>query len=52
VTTLVLHPQVVGRPSRLSLLGDLLATADDLGGVWLPTMGELAQHVLDQEEKR
>jgi peptidoglycan-N-acetylglucosamine deacetylase len=52
VTTMVLHPQVVGRPSRLALLADLLATADDLGGVWLPTMGELAQHVLDHEENR
>lgn len=49
VTTLVLHPQLVGRPSRLALLTQLLAVAEELGEVWLPTMNELASHMLGQE---
>jgi peptidoglycan/xylan/chitin deacetylase (PgdA/CDA1 family) len=51
VTTMVLHPQVVGRPSRLALLSALLDTAEELDAVWLPTMGELAHQVLDVEER-
>ena len=49
VTTMVLHPQLVGRPSRVALLARLIETAEELGEVWLPTMGELAAHLLDQE---
>ncbi|TXK42214.1 polysaccharide deacetylase family protein [Nonomuraea sp. C10] len=52
VTTMVLHPQLVGRPSRVALLTRLIETAEELGEVWLPTMGELAAHLLDQEVTR
>lgn len=50
VTTMVLHPQLVGRPSRVALAARLLDAAEELGAVWLPTMGELAAHVLEQEK--
>ncbi|MFD2353931.1 hypothetical protein ACFSTC_38675 [Nonomuraea ferruginea] len=49
MTTMVLHPQLVGQPSRVALLTRLIETAEELGEVWLPTMGELAAHLLDQE---
>lgn len=47
VTTFTLHPQLIGRPSRRQLLDVVLTQAEDLDKVWFPTMGELAQLVLD-----
>lgn len=48
-TVFTLHPQLVGRPSRLALLDAVLAAAEELGQVWFPTLGELAEHVLEVE---
>lgn len=44
VTTLTLHPQLIGRPSRLSILQDVLDAAIDLGGVWFPRLSDLGDH--------
>lgn len=51
VSTFTLHPQLVGRPSRVQLLDVLLDEAEALGEVWCPTMGELARHVLARHEE-
>ncbi len=45
VTTLTLHPQLIGRPSRIGILQDVVDAAIDAGGVWFPRMHELAAHV-------
>lgn len=44
VTTLTLHPQLIGRPSRLRILQDVLDAAIDLGGVWFPRLSDLGDH--------
>jgi peptidoglycan/xylan/chitin deacetylase (PgdA/CDA1 family) len=41
VMTLILHPQLTGRPSRLAALEQLIDYARTLPGVWLPTHAEL-----------
>lgn len=49
-TVFTLHPQLVGRPSRRALLDQIVAAAEEVGSVWFPTMGELAQRVLHGEQ--
>lgn len=44
VTTLVLHPQVSGRPMRWHLLRDFLRGVRDRGDVWVATGAEIAAH--------
>jgi hypothetical protein len=46
VTTIVFHPQLSGRPSRLEVIQSLIDTARELPGMWLPTIGELASTCL------
>ena len=50
VTTLVLHPQLIGRPSRLKILQDLIEVANRESGVWFARMCDLANHVLSVKE--
>jgi peptidoglycan/xylan/chitin deacetylase (PgdA/CDA1 family) len=44
VTTLVLHPQVSGRPMRWHLLRDFLRYVKDKPGVWIATGEEITNH--------
>ncbi len=41
---LTMHPQIIGRPSRLALLDRMLARAVAAEDVWVATCGELAGH--------
>jgi peptidoglycan/xylan/chitin deacetylase (PgdA/CDA1 family) len=43
---LIMHPQAIGRPSRLALLRQFLAFVRSHDDVWCATAGEIAQHVL------
>lgn len=43
--TLTLHPQLIGRPSRLRMLQRVVDAARQIGGVWTPTMGSIAEHL-------
>lgn len=55
VTVLILHPQLIGRPSRLRVLEELIDLAESLGNVWIPTMrevGELCVATLPHNDKR
>ena len=44
VTTMVLHPQVSGRPMRWHLLRDFLRYVQAKGDVWIATGAEIACH--------
>ncbi|MBI4519981.1 MAG: polysaccharide deacetylase [Gemmatimonadetes bacterium] len=44
--TLVLHPQLIGRPSRLLMLQELIDYARSMPGVWFTHGAELARHML------
>ena len=41
---LTMHPQIIGRPSRLALLDRMLARAVEAPDVWVATCEELAAH--------
>jgi hypothetical protein len=41
---LVMHPQVIGRPSRLALLRQFIEYTRRLPGVWYATGAEIARH--------
>lgn len=41
---LTMHPQIIGRPSRLALLDRMLARAVEAPDVWLATCAEIAAH--------
>jgi peptidoglycan/xylan/chitin deacetylase (PgdA/CDA1 family) len=43
--TLTLHPQLIGRPARIGVLQDVLDAAVAHGGVWMPRLRDLADHV-------
>lgn len=49
VTTLVLHPQVSGRPMRWHLLRDFLKHVQEKGDVWIATGEEITRHFEAQE---
>jgi len=44
VTTMVLHPQVSGRPMRIRILDDFLRHARQTGDVWIATGEQIASH--------
>jgi peptidoglycan/xylan/chitin deacetylase (PgdA/CDA1 family) len=44
LVTMVLHPQVTGRPMRLGIFRDFVARARGFGDVWLATGEEIARH--------
>ncbi|ELZ98798.1 polysaccharide deacetylase [Haloferax mucosum ATCC BAA-1512] len=41
---LTMHPQVIGRASRIDALDDLLETVTNTDGAWVATCAELARH--------
>lgn len=43
---LIMHPQAIGRPSRLRLLRDFLGFLQTYPNVWFATGSEIAEHVL------
>ncbi|AKQ57704.1 polysaccharide deacetylase family protein [Bordetella hinzii] len=47
----VFHPQVIGRPSRIALLRELIAFIKTFPGVWFATGAEIAQAWSDAYEK-
>jgi peptidoglycan/xylan/chitin deacetylase (PgdA/CDA1 family) len=50
LVTMVLHPQVTGRPMRLGIFRDFIARARGFGDVWLPTGEEIARHFQAHEK--
>jgi peptidoglycan/xylan/chitin deacetylase (PgdA/CDA1 family) len=46
LTDIILHPQLVGRPSRLKIVERLIDDARATGGVWFPRLREVAELVL------
>jgi peptidoglycan/xylan/chitin deacetylase (PgdA/CDA1 family) len=52
VTTLVLHPQVSGRPMRWHLLREFLLYVQQKSDVWIATGEEIADHYAAQEMTR
>lgn len=52
---LTMHPFLSGRPARTRVIGKFVAFAQQLGGVWFATAGEVAAHarsVLDELDAR
>ncbi len=49
LATVVMHPQITGRPMRLATLRDFIAFARTLDGVWFATCREIADAFADQE---
>jgi len=47
---LVMHPQGIGRPSRVAMLREFIAYMREFEGVWFATCEEIAQAYLDQRE--
>jgi hypothetical protein len=41
---LTLHPQVIGRPSRIEMMDKLITEMKSFDGVWLPTCDAIAKH--------
>jgi peptidoglycan/xylan/chitin deacetylase (PgdA/CDA1 family) len=52
VTTLVLHPQVSGRPMRWHILRDFLKHVQDKGDVWIATGEEITAHYETMERSQ
>ncbi len=52
VTTMVLHPQVSGRPMRWHLLREFLLYVQQKSDVWIATGEEIADHYAAQEKAR
>ena len=50
LVTMVLHPQVTGRPMRIGILRDFLARARGYGDVWIATGQEIAGHFIAHEK--
>ncbi|HEY5797393.1 MAG TPA: polysaccharide deacetylase [Bosea sp. (in: a-proteobacteria)] len=50
LVSMVMHPQVSGRPMRLGIMRDFLARARGLGDVWIATGKEIAEHFVAQEK--
>lgn len=49
LVSMVMHPQVTGRPMRLGIMRDFLARARGYGDVWIATGQEIAEHFVAQE---
>jgi peptidoglycan/xylan/chitin deacetylase (PgdA/CDA1 family) len=47
LVTYTMHPEVTGRPSRLTLLRDLITAAED-ANLWFATHSQIADHVKGQ----
>jgi hypothetical protein len=44
VTNFTFHPQIIGRPSRLACLRELIEHVRHTPRVWVATLGEIAAH--------
>ena len=44
---LTLHPFVIGRPSRMRLLDRMMRLMKSTEGVWIATLGQIADHMLE-----
>ena len=44
LVTMVMHPQVTGRPMRLGIFRDFISRARGFGDVWIATGQEIAEH--------
>ena len=47
--TIVMHPQITGRPIRLATLRDFIAFTRTFDDVWYATCGDIARHFVSQE---
>lgn len=45
---LTMHPQIIGRPSRIDMLGRLIEHMRSHEGVWFATGAEMARHLREQ----
>ncbi len=43
---LTMHPQVIGRRSRVAMLEDLIEHIDRSGDAWYATLGEIGKHIV------
>ena len=50
LVSMVMHPQVTGRPMRLGILRHFLSRARGYGDVWIATGREIAEHFLEHEQ--
>jgi hypothetical protein len=50
LVSMVMHPQVSGRPMRFGIMRDFLARARGFGDVWIATGREIAEHFVAQEK--
>lgn len=50
LVTMVMHPQVTGRPMRLGIFRDFISRARGFGDVWIATGKEIAEHFVSQEK--
>ena len=48
---LVMHPQGIGRPSRLAMLREFIAFTREFDGVWYATGAEVAKSFVDLQEE-
>jgi peptidoglycan-N-acetylglucosamine deacetylase len=46
LVSMVLHPQVTGRPMRLGIFRDFIARCRGFGDVWIATAEEIARHFI------
>jgi peptidoglycan/xylan/chitin deacetylase (PgdA/CDA1 family) len=46
---LTLHPQVIGRPSRVQMLAELISEMRALEGVWIAQCSAIANHVAQED---
>ncbi|MBL8699586.1 MAG: polysaccharide deacetylase [Alphaproteobacteria bacterium] len=51
LVTMVLHPQVTGRPMRIGIFRDFVARCRSFGDCWLPTGEEIARHYMKCEQQ-
>lgn len=51
LVSMVLHPQVTGRPMRFGIFRDFMARAQSYGDVWIATGEQIARHFIEQEQK-
>jgi peptidoglycan/xylan/chitin deacetylase (PgdA/CDA1 family) len=49
VGVLTMHPQIIGRPSRLKLLEDVIRWAKERGDIWIARCAEIADHARTEE---
>ena len=47
VFVLTMHPQLIGRPSRINMLDEFISFVKSHEGVWITTCGEVAEHLDD-----